>query len=52
MIAAGWTLIRVSETDFRLASPLEAVLVVGLLYAVVWWAKGHRCGHRQTDSRG
>jgi hypothetical protein len=37
-IATGWTIIRISEADLRLATPLEAVLLVATLYALVWWA--------------
>jgi tRNA A-37 threonylcarbamoyl transferase component Bud32 len=38
LIALGWTVVRVSESDFRIATPFELVLVVVALYALCWWA--------------
>jgi serine/threonine protein kinase/predicted esterase len=43
LIAGGWTLIRVSENQFRITTPLEILPLVALLFAVVWWAtRGRR----------
>ncbi|MBI5388284.1 MAG: protein kinase [Verrucomicrobia bacterium] len=42
LIASGWTVVRISESDFRVSTPFELVLVPGALYALCWWAmRGH-----------
>jgi hypothetical protein len=38
LITAGWTVIRISESDFQIATPFELTLVVAALYAGYWWA--------------
>lgn len=38
LIAAGWTVIRVSESNSEILTVLESVLVVAGLYAFCWWA--------------
>jgi hypothetical protein len=49
LIAAGWTLVRASECEFRMTTPFEMILVVALLYAAVWWAlQGRKTGVAMT----
>jgi serine/threonine protein kinase/predicted esterase len=42
LIGAGWALIRASENAFQVTTPFEVILLVGLLYAVVWWGRHGR----------
>ena len=42
LIAGGWALVRASENKLQVTTPFEAVLLVGLLYAVVWWGRQGR----------
>ena len=37
LIAGGWALVRASENNFQVTTPFEVVLLVGLVYATVWW---------------
>ncbi len=38
LIGAGWAVIRISESAFGIATPLELTLLVAALYGFCWWA--------------
>ncbi len=38
LVAAGWTVIRISENAFQITTPFELTLLIAALYGFCWWA--------------